>query len=347
MQHRPPKTKGPYFTAPSVFYAFLTVPRHPSQLLHLKSGISFVSVRIGTSPKAPVVASFSCGDVCDWLVSRGYNSSHEDAQARLDGWVEQRVFERVGGSLASGDDSALTILSSHSTALYDAAMSTGGSSTSAGTLAGSSTAKASGKSAAQGGGHTMSEDLRSRLYRFVDPWEVEALSPGAPNDCAGYIGRCSYEPVLAGAVVDVLMSQEGWNDSSNGIDNGSTGEVGGLSAPSAAAGGGLISKVGLRLTMPHTHTHTHTHRDITHAKQSTHPVMEGRHVSALATRGRRRLLDVAEAGRHIAASHDTRARGGYHGGATYPHRGRGLDHGRHSRRGGIGAGLGGGGWGRQ
>ena len=224
---------------------FLTIPRYHPQLLHLKSGISFVSVRIGTSPKAPVVASFSCGDVCDWLVSRGYNGSHEEAQARLDGWVEQRVFERVGGSLASGDDSALTILSSHSTALYDAAMSTGGSSSSAGSLTGSSAAKASGKSAAKDSGHTMSEDLRSRLYRFVDPWEVEALSPGAPDDCAGYIGRCSYEPVLAGAVVDVLMRQEGWDGGNNNIGDGGGGEVGGLPAPPTAAGGGLISKVNL------------------------------------------------------------------------------------------------------
>ena len=91
----------------------------------------------------------------------------------------------------------------------------------------------------------MSEDLRSRLYRFIDPWEAEALSPGAPDDCAGYIGRCSYEPVLAGAVVDVLMRQEGWDGGNNNIGDGGGGEVGGLPAPPTAAGGGLISKVNL------------------------------------------------------------------------------------------------------
>uniref|UniRef100_A0A7S2BZT7 Uncharacterized protein n=1 Tax=Octactis speculum TaxID=3111310 RepID=A0A7S2BZT7_9STRA len=131
------------------------------QMLHMKSGIEFLSVRVGTSSRAPLIATFSARDVKEWLVTQKYDQDLSDATQRLDRWVVQRVIEKV----VAGDVPNYTL-----------------------------------------GNDRQQGERQGVLFRFVDPWEIEALPSGAADDCAGYIGRRAYSPLTSGAVSVVLTT---------------------------------------------------------------------------------------------------------------------------------------------
>ena len=148
------------------------------QMLHMKSGIDFLSLRMdhrgqgSSSGKfyAPIVASFKHGDVINWLVGRGYDTSPDSAEARVARWTSDRVLEQVGGMVENSS-------SSYSSAAAAAGVF----------------GKASSLSSPSGQRGSI-VDRSAVMYRFVDPWEVEALSFGSPLDTPGYVGRASFRP---------------------------------------------------------------------------------------------------------------------------------------------------------
>ena len=68
------------------------------QMLHVKSGVEFVSARTSNDRNAPVAACFTSSSAAQWLHTHGYASSPQDASRRLSTWERQRVILHVAGA---------------------------------------------------------------------------------------------------------------------------------------------------------------------------------------------------------------------------------------------------------